>query len=86
MKEFFNHVEATYHRGKLLHIINPEMSAFDILPYEEFRAMSASQVQEQLRFKHILITGCPHPNMKFDEARLCTLCSLDRLISIQGMN
>jgi len=60
------------------------MSAFDILPYDEFWAMSASRVQKWLRFKHILITGCPHPNMKFDEAGLCTLYSLDRLVSIQG--
>ncbi len=86
MKEFFNHVEATYCHGKPLHIINLEMSAFDILPYEEFQDMSASRVQERLRFKHILITGCPHPNMKFDEAVLCTLCSLDRPVSIQGTN
>ncbi len=86
MKEFFNHVEATYCHGKPLHIANPEMSAFDILPYEEFRAMSASQVQEQLHFKHILITGCLHPNMKFDEARLYTLCPLNRLVSIQDTN
>ena len=86
VKEFFNHVEATYRHGKPLHIADPEMSAFDILPYEEFQAMSASRVQERLRFKHILITGCPHPNMKFDEAGLRTLCSLDRPVSIQGTN
>jgi len=36
VKEFFNHVEATYHNGKPLHIVDPEMSAFDILPYDEF--------------------------------------------------
>jgi len=86
VKEFFNHVEATYRHGKPLHIVDPEMSVFDILPYDEFRAMSASRVQERLRFKHILITGCPHPNMTFDEAGLRTLCSLDRPVSIQGMN
>ena len=86
VKEFFDRVEATYHDGKPLHIVNPEMSAFDIIPYAEFRAMSPSQIQERLRFKHILLTGCPHPNMQFDEAGLRTLCSLDSPVSIQGTN
>ncbi|SRR6266545_5815300 len=86
VKEFFNHVEATYYNGKLLHIVDPEMSAFDIIPYAEFQAISPSQIQERLCFKHILVTCCLHSNMKFDEARLCTLCSLDSLVSIQGTN
>lgn len=84
VKEFFNCVEVTYRHGKLLHIVDPEMSAFDIIPYAEFQALSLSQIQGRLRLKHVLITGCPHPTMKSDEAGLRTLCSLDRPVSIQG--
>lgn len=84
LKDFFSHIEAGYHDGKPPHIVDPESSAFDIILYAEFRAMSTPEIQGRLRLKNIIVTGCPHSNMKFDEAGLQTLWPLDSPASIQG--
>jgi hypothetical protein len=84
MKQLFSHIEASYRDGQPLHIVDPKKSAFDIISFVDFQALAPSQIQERLRFKHIVITGCPHPNLKFDASGLRTLSPLDNQISIQG--
>lgn len=46
--------------------------------------MSTPEIQGRLCLKNIIVTGCPHSNMKFDEAGLQTLWPLDSPASIQG--
>jgi len=86
LTQFFDRIEETYRGGKPLHIVAPEDSLFDVIPYLDFQALSPSQIQDRLRHKNVIVTGCPHSNMKFDEAGLRTLCPLDNIVSIQGMN
>jgi hypothetical protein len=84
VKEFFSRIEQGYLAGKPPHIADPNSSGFDIISYEAFKALSASDVQKRLRAKNVIVTRCPHPGLKFDKAGLRTLRPLDSQISIQG--
>ena len=48
--------------------------------------MSTQQIQARLRRKHVVVTGHPSPDVKYDAAGLRTLCPPNRKVSIQGMN
>lgn len=82
--KFFKHIEASYRHNRPLHTIYPQKSHFDIIPFTTFQALSPSEVQSRLRQRHIVITNCPHPNLKFDADGFRTLSALDRQTSIQG--
>ena len=86
LKTFFDRLEAGHVDGKPLHIANPEKSSFDIISFVEFQGLSTPQIQGRLRHKNVVITGCPHPNINFDEVGLRALSPLSRKISIQGTN
>lgn len=51
---------------------------------EEFDQKSPREIQSILREKHIGITGCSTPRLKFDSDGLRTLRPLHNVISIQG--
>jgi len=84
MKQFFERVESGYENGEPLHIANPDRSGFAIISDEKFRDMSAQAVQELIRHKNVVITGCQYPKLKFDEAGLRTLAPLDSQVSFIG--
>jgi hypothetical protein len=86
LKTFFDRLEAGHVDGEPLHIANPEKSSFDIISFVEFQGLSTPQIQDRLRHKNVVITGCPHPNINFDEVGLRALSPLSRKISIQGTN
>ena len=46
--------------------------------------MPPQDVQRLLCHKNVVVTGCRHPNLKFDEAGLRTLAPLDSQVSILG--
>jgi hypothetical protein len=71
---------------KPLHIADPESSIFDVISFTDFQRLSTTHIQDRLRRRHIIVTGCEGPNMKFDEAGLRTLCPLNRTTSLQGMS
>lgn len=85
MKQVFDHIETSHIDGKPRHVADPATSAFDIISYVEFQALPQDQVLDRLRIKNILVTGCPHPNLKFNEAGLRTLCPLESEVAIQGI-
>jgi len=85
IKQFFERVKSGYHNGKPLHIADPEHSGFAIVSAENFGEMSAQGVQELIRHKNVVITGCQYPPLKFDEAGLRTLAPLDSQVSLIGM-
>jgi len=84
LKHFFERVESGYENGQPLHITDPDCSGFAIISDAEFRAMSAHDVQELFCCKNVVVTGCKHPNLKFDESELRTLAPLDSQVSIIG--
>lgn len=86
LKDFFHCIEAGYCDGKPLHVIDPVNSGFDIIPFADFQGLSPPALQARLRCKNIVVTGCPHPSMKFDRAGLRNLGPLDSQVSIQGKN
>jgi hypothetical protein len=77
-------MEQGYVNGKPLHIADPAKSRFDTISHAQFEALTGQELQARLRQKNLVVTGCPHPNLKFDEAGLRTLTALDSQISIQG--
>jgi hypothetical protein len=84
MKQFYNRVESGYVNGRPVHIADPDLSGFAIISNDKFQAMSATDIQLLLRRKNVVVTGCQHPELKFDEAGLRTLAPLDSQISILG--
>jgi len=84
MKQFYNRVESGYVNGRPVHIADPDLSGFAIISNDKFQAMSATYIQQLLRRKNVVVTGCQHPELKFDEAGLRTLAPLDSQISILG--
>jgi hypothetical protein len=84
LKKFFNRVEMGYKNGKPRHISDPECSGFAILSSDVFQKMSAWEVQNLFRHKSVVVTGCPHPDLQFNETGLRTLAPLDSQVSLQG--
>lgn len=83
---FFDRIEEGYLNEQPLHIADPQSSFFDIISFTDFESLSTTQIQDRLRRKNIVVTGCPGPNLEFDKAGLRTVSSFDRVISIQGTN
>jgi hypothetical protein len=50
-----------------------------------FRQMSAIDVQNVFRYRHILVTGVESEKMEFDQAGMSTLGSLTQTRHMQGM-
>jgi hypothetical protein len=85
LKQFFQRVESGYIDGHPLHIADPDRSGFAIITAEKFWEMPPHEVQELIRRKNVVVTGCEHPELKFDEAGLRTLAPLDSQVSILGL-
>ena len=77
-------MESGYINGQPLHIADPDRSGFAVISNVEFQAMSAQEVLNLFRQKNVVVTGCRHPELKFDEAGLRTLAPLDSQVSIIG--
>jgi hypothetical protein len=84
MKAFFERLESGYQDGLPLHIASPDLSGFKVIPHAIFQNMPAKEVQELLRCRNVVVTGCPVPDLQFDEVGLRTLSPLDSAVSIQG--
>jgi hypothetical protein len=77
-------VESGYINGQPLHIADPDQSGFALLSFQQFQAMSPHDVQDLFRRKNVVVSGCQHPDLQFDEAGLRTLAPLDSQVSIIG--
>ena len=84
LKDLFHHVEEYYEKGKPVHLAAPDQSYFEVIKYSDFKNLSAPAIQDRLRRRNIVVTGCPHPDLQFDAAGFRTLCPLKKLVSIQG--
>jgi hypothetical protein len=89
IKSFFDHIEAGYVDSvdgkKPMHVADPQASSLDVLSFQDFQALSTSQIQDRLRKKNVIVTGCGQHDMQF-EACLRELSRPGRKISIQGTN
>lgn len=77
-------MESGYVNGQPFHIADPDRSGFALLSFQQFQAMSPHGVQDLFRRKNVVVTGCQHPVLQFNEAGLRTLAPLDSQVSIQG--
>jgi hypothetical protein len=85
-------VKGMYKNGKPLHhldsarstVYSSDSSNFFVTTMEDFQRLTAHEVQEIFRHRHILIPGTPPKNVKFDRAGLSNLSSLTAKREIQG--
>lgn len=83
---FLKLLESGYIDEKPRHITDPNRSVFDVIASSDFQHLSTKEIQDRLRAKNIVVTGCENPTMMFDKPGFRTLTSWNRLISIQGTN
>jgi hypothetical protein len=73
-----------YENDLPLHLSNPDRSSIATMSELDFLRLTAGEVQELLRRKHILISDCCFQQLDFDEAGLRTLCPPWQSIEVQG--
>lgn len=74
-----------YRDGFPLHLSDPTRSAIAIMSASDFGSKTDGEIQEVLRTKHILISGCEKDTtFEFDKAGLDTLCLSIHPIEVQG--
>jgi hypothetical protein len=59
-------------------------SSVQVIPYDQYKTMSTSEVQERLRQRHLVITGMPMDPVDFDERGLQELTNLESKVPFQG--
>jgi hypothetical protein len=85
-------VEARYDNLRPLHHhpsarqleFDRKASVFFVANYEDYLKLSASQVQEIFRHRHIVVYDVPTEDMEFDRDGLSSLGSLTQPMDIQG--
>ena len=85
-RQFFDRVEAFYEHGQPLHVARPGDSVIKSFAYEEWKALTPVQMQEELRKKNVIVTGWPlKEKISFDEEGLRKVAGTQsRQISING--
>ena len=56
----------------------------EVLTYERYQEMSTSELQDKLRYWHLVITGMPTEEVQFDESGLQVLTNWDSSVHMQG--
>lgn len=84
LEQFFKRVRSGYQNEQPLHIADPTRSGFKIVPFAIFQSMSVQQLHRLHRDRTVIVTGCPIPDLKFDEAGLRMLAPLGSQVSLQG--
>ena len=78
-------VEGSYVDGQPLHIADRRNSAIKVFTHHQLQTMSPAVRQEWFRNKHIIETGRPTDNVKFDKEGLERMGCLTSVISVQGL-
>jgi hypothetical protein len=84
MEKLLNAAVAQYEDGYPIHLTNRSKSAISVMSERHFQMLSASEVQEILRCKHILISDCAAQGLQFDRDGLRTLCNPKDTIEVHG--
>ncbi|KAJ3502883.1 hypothetical protein NLJ89_g8689 [Agrocybe chaxingu] len=79
-------VEASFIAQQPPHVADPNRSVLAVMTLEEYNTKGVREIQAILRRKHIVVTGLPPSDLKFDEAGLETLASLDAIVDIQDQS
>lgn len=64
---FLKLLESGYIDEKPRHITDPNRSVFDVIASSDFQHLSTKEIQDRLRAKNIVVTGCENPTMMFDK-------------------
>lgn len=85
-RQFLKRVESIYYHGQPLHISQPADSIVKSFSYEEWRALTPVQMQQEQRAKNVIVSGWPIKNkISFDEDGLRKVAGTQsRQISING--
>jgi hypothetical protein len=85
-QEFMELVYDGYIEGRPPHIVDPQNSCLAKLHHQDFLTMSASDIQNKMRHKQVVVTGLPfNEKMQFDAKGLRTVVgSMTAQISITG--
>ena len=81
-------VSCNAENGQPRYLVEGYQSGIEVIPYEEYKRLSASEVQSKLAVRHLVITHIPmelDETVEFNEAGLQELTNLDSKIHIQGM-
>ena len=63
---------------------DPGVSSIFVTDAAEFKKMAPKNIQDVLRYRHILVTGHDTENMQFNLEGLATLGSLSQVRDMQG--
>ncbi|KAF8969129.1 hypothetical protein BDZ97DRAFT_1654186 [Flammula alnicola] len=85
-QSLYRRIEGTYFNEKPLHLTDPSESIIAILTYEQFTAMSSTDLKALMIRKNVLVTGHPVPDVAFDEEGLQTLTSMHLPVSLQDFS
>ncbi len=84
LEKLLTKVMEQYEGGLLLHLIESDRLAVATMSESEFLNKTAGEIQEVLRYKHILISDCASQLLEFDKDGLRTLCPPWETIEVQG--
>jgi hypothetical protein len=92
LAEVFEMVQANYVQGRAPHRLHtarsktydPRVSSIFVTQWASFKAMSAREIQEIFRHRHILVLDAPVEQLNFDRDGLETLGSLHLSRTVQG--
>jgi hypothetical protein len=84
LEKLLTKVMEQYEGGLPLHLIDSDRSAVATMSESEFLNKTAGEIQEVLRYKHILISDCASQPLEFDKDGLRTLCPPWETIEVQG--
>jgi hypothetical protein len=90
VEELYHNDRPLYHRPQARQVFFDQSdihhSAFFIVDYQDFRKMSAKEIQSVFKNRHILIENAPLPTTSFESGTVLEdLGDLDKVIDIQGI-
>lgn len=87
LASFVNAVKRDYVDGKPRHLSRPDESGFKVIPYHEFKNMTAATVQGLLRsYQCLAVTGMPVKGYKFDKVGLRTLKPMRGKVEVSDLS
>ncbi|KAJ3500455.1 hypothetical protein NLJ89_g9788 [Agrocybe chaxingu] len=79
-------VESSYVEARPLHVSQPDKSVFKVLKADDLARMNPTEVQEILRRQHIVTTGGPVQDIRFDKQGLSQIHPLHCVVTVQDQS
>jgi hypothetical protein len=78
-------VRQNYVDSKLLHIVSPDQSVFQVVSIDAFRSSSSTDIQLLFSKQHIIVYGLHVEAMEFDQHGMQTLMMPSKHFTVQGV-